>query len=140
MFFGIEDGCTKEDMAYAVFEGVVFSLYHIYETMGKPKAETMIITGGAAVNDSINRLKAEMFGLPVQIPEAFDTSALGAALIAAVGAGWYSNIETAVAHCVKISKTITPTGIYTPWLQKRYALYKALYPAVKEQYQKWKEL
>lgn len=140
VFFGMEADCTKEDLAYAVFEGVVFSLYHIYETMGKPKAETMVVTGGAAVNDSVNRLKAEMFGLPVQIPEEFDTSALGAALIAAVGATWYANMETAVDHCVKISKTVTPTGKYASWLRKRYDLYKELYPAVKEQFQKFKEL
>ena len=140
VFFGIEAGCTKEDMAYAVFEGVVFSLYHIYETMGRPKAETMVVTGGAAVNESINRLKAEMFGIPVQVPEEFDTSALGAALIGSVGALWYADAETAANHCVRIGKTITPTGIYTPWLQKRYGLYRELYPAMKEQFQKFKEL
>ena len=140
MFFGIGENCSREDMAYAVFEGVVFSLYHIYETMGSPKAETMTVTGGAAVNDSLNLLKAEMFGIPVTVPEERDTSALGAALIAAVGAGWYSDLDTAVARWVKIEKTVTPTGTHNTWLQKRYALYKQLYPAVKNQHQKLKEL
>ena len=140
MFFGIEESCTQKDLAYAVFEGVVFSLYHIYETMGKPRAESMVVTGGAAVNDSLNRLKAEMFGIPVKIPEEMDTSALGAALLAAVGAEWYADMEAATVDCVKIKKTIVPTGKFTAWLQKRYAIYKGLYPAVKNQFQKLKEL
>lgn len=140
MLFGIEESCTQEEMAYAVFEGVAFSLYHIYETMGKPHAESMVVTGGAAVNDSLNQLKAELFGIPVKLPEEMDTSAMGAVLIAAVGAGWYADMETAAAHCVKIKKTIVPTGKFTAWLQKRYAIYKELYPAVKNQFQKLKEL
>ena len=99
-----------------------------------------MVTGGAAVNDSLNRLKAEMFGIPVKIPEEMDTSALGAALLAAVGAEWYADMEAATVDCVKIKKTIVPTGKFTAWLQKRYAIYKGLYPAVKNQFQKLKEL
>lgn len=140
VFFGIEEDCTQESLAYAAFEGVVFSLYHIYETMGNPLAEALVVVGGAAANDSVNRLKAELFEIPVKIPQQKDTSALGAALVAAVGTGWYGDLESAVADCVKIQKTITPTGKYTNWLKQRYAVYKALYPAVKDQFQKLKEI
>lgn len=140
VFFGISGGCTQDELAYAVFEGVVFSLYHIYETIGSPNAESMVVTGGAAVNDSLNLLKAEMFGLPVKILEENDTSAHGAALIAAVGEGWYPDIDTAVKNSVKIKKTIVPTGNHTTWLMGRYSLYKELYPAVRSQYKKLKEL
>ena len=40
-FFGLEENITIEQMIYAVMEGVVFSLYHIYETMGKPDVDSI---------------------------------------------------------------------------------------------------
>ena len=140
MFFGICEQTGAEELAYAAFEGVVFSLYHIYESMGKPRAQSMKISGGAAVFPILNRLKAEMFGIPVEIMAENETSALGAAMIAAVGAGWYQDLQTAMTAVCKIKKTMLPTGMYKDWLDKRYLIYKELYPAVKLQYEKLKEI
>ena len=140
VFFGISENCTSKELAYAAFEGVVFSLYHIYETMGKLPANIMRISGGAAVFSLLNHLKAEMFGIPAAVLEENDTSALGAALIAAVGAGWYPDFETAIKDSCKIKEMIEPTGLYKEWLEKRFSIYKELYPAVKLQYERLKEI
>lgn len=140
MYFGICEDCGAEELAYSAMEGVVFSLYHIYETMGRPKAESMKISGGAAVFPVLNQLKAEMFGLRAEILEENDTSALGAALIAAVGAGWYENYEAAIEDTCRIKEVIHPKGVYKDWLHKRYLIYKDLYPSVKLQYERLKEL
>ena len=133
LFFGIEAGCSKEDMAYSVIEGVVFSLYHIYEHMGKPVAKTMKLSGGAAVNPVLNQLKAEMFGIPIEVLEEKDTSALGAVILAERGLGWKEADS-------RIKEKIEPTGRYNKWLRKRYSIYKTLYPSVKMQYEKLKEM
>lgn len=140
MFFGISSGCTKEDMLYAVMEGVVFSLYHIYESMGKPKATMMKIAGGAAVNPVLNQLKAEMFQIPVAVLEENDTSALGAIMVAALGAGWYESIEDAIQKICHIKEQIEPVGKYNASLEERYSIYKKLYPAVKEQYKELRRI
>lgn len=140
MFFGLHGECTKEDMAYAVFEGVVFSLYHIYEAMGKPFASGMKIGGGASVNPLLNQLKAELFQIPVWMVEEKDTSALGAAMIGVLGCGWYEKEQEVIEALCSVKEKIEPTGNYKKWLMKRFEIYKALYPAVKEQYQKLKEL
>ena len=140
MFFGISTGCTREDMAYAVMEGVVFSLYHIYESMGKPQSTVMKIAGGAAVNPILNQLKAEMFGIPVVVLEENDTSALGAAMIAAIGIGWFDSLEDAIANVCHIKEQRKPVGTYKLWLEERYSIYKKLYPAVKEQYQELRRI
>ncbi len=132
MFFGIGADCSKEDMAYSVMEGVVFSLYHIYEHMGKPEATMMKLSGGAAVNPVLNLLKAELFDIPVAVLEERDTSALGAVIVAERGLGWKEK------DC-KIKEKMEPTGKYKEWLHKRYAIYKELYPAVKLQYETLKE-
>ena len=139
-FFGIEEKCTAEQMAYGVLEGVVFSLYHIYETMRKPDVNTIRISGGAAEIEYLNKLKAEVFGVPVEIVEESDVSGLGACMTAAVGLGWYSDYSKAAEEWVKISHSIDSDGKYQEWFQKRFALYKEFYSDVKTLFQKWKEL
>ena len=98
------------------------------------------IAGGVAVNPVLNRLKAEMFEIPAAVMEEKDTSALGAAMVAAVGAGWYGNFTEAAADLCRIRERIEPTGKYRGWLEKRFSVYKKLYPAVKEQYEELKRI
>lgn len=137
-FFGIEEKCSMEQMAYSVMEGVVFSLYHIYETMGKPYMESITVSGGAAEIERLNILKAEIFGVPIEIVEESDVSALGACMVAAVGSGLYQNYDRAAKEWVKVKQKIIPTGRYGEWFEKRFEIYKELYLSLKPIYQKWK--
>ena len=68
VFFGITSATTHKQMAYAVMEGVAFSLYHIYENMGFPEAKQITIAGGAAKNRLLCKLKASLFDIPVLAP------------------------------------------------------------------------
>ena len=140
VWFGLGGDHTKEDLFYSIMEGVVFSIYHIYESMGCPEVKFLKLAGGAAVNPELNFLKAEMFGVPAGILAEKDTSALGAAMIAAIGNGWYSDNADAIADICKITEYVNPTGEYREWLLKRFEIYKAIYPAVKEQFLKLKEM
>lgn len=140
MFFGIGAGCTREELAYGVLEGVVFSLYHIYESMGKPEVTRFKIVGGAAVNPILNQLKAEMFHLPAEILEEVDSSAMGAVIIASVGAGWFSDYKKAAENICRIREVAEPSGKYEEWFQDRFSIYKELYPAVKNQYKQLRRI
>ena len=139
-FFGIEEKCSADLMAYAVMEGVVFSLCHIYETMGKPTINQITVSGGAATIDCLNMLKAEIFDVPIEIVEESDVSALGACMTAAVGLGWYQDYAKAAEEWVKIAGKIFPTGKYRQWFEKRYEIYKEFYLRLIPLYEKWKEL
>lgn len=134
VYFGIQAGCSKEDMAYAVLEGVSFSLYHIYEKMGSPEAKAMCTAGGAAVNRTLGQIKAELFSIPVKILKEHDTSALGACMVAELGVKWHQNVEEAMASCVEVEETLYPTGKYQEILKRRYSVYKELYPALKDNF------
>ena len=134
VYFGIQAGCSAEDMAYAVLEGVSFSLYHIYEKMGQPEAKVMYTAGGAAVNRTLGQLKAELFGIPVKILKEHDTSALGACMVAELGVGWHKDAKEAMNFGVKIEETLYPTGKYQETLKQRFAVYKELYPALKKHF------
>lgn len=140
VFFGIEENCTPELMEYSVMEGVVFSLYHIYEAMGRPEIKRICISGGAATIDCLNQLKAEVFGVPAEIVEENDVSALGACMVAAVGLCWYESLEQAQTEFVKISQTVYPAGQYHQWFERRFEIYKELYSSVNNLYGKWKQV
>lgn len=134
VFFGITSATTHKQMAYAVMEGVAFSLYHIYENMGFPEAKQITIAGGAAKNRLLCKLKASLFDIPVIILEENDTSALGAQMLAAVGSGGYESIETAMKeNCVQ-KVFVRPDRELNTILRRRYEIYKGLYPALKDSF------
>ena len=140
MFYGITSLCTKEHLAYAVAEGVVFSIYHIYEHLNKPKAKKLTVSGGASQSNLLNYLKAEMFEIPVQTLNESDTSALGALICAAVGNGAFATINDASKHYLSKKNIIMPDGRFKNILHKRYEIYKDLYPSVKNLNNKFKEV
>ncbi|MDY5229586.1 MAG: FGGY-family carbohydrate kinase [Eubacteriales bacterium] len=140
VFFGIDSKCGRENLAYAVLEGVAFSVFHIYERLGAPSADKITVSGGASMNKTLNTLKAELFDMTVITLEESDTSALGAAMIAAVGEGEYPDIcEAAKEFCV-YGESFTPTGNLNELLHKRFNVYKKLYPVLKDMYKKYKEV
>lgn len=139
VFFGITGETTKREMAYAVMEGVAFSLYHIYESMGFPKAECITVAGGAAKNKGLCRIKASLFGIPVHTLCENDTSALGAQMIAAVGDGTYTDLQEAISDNCNPQMCIMPDNAETELLRKRYGIYKELYPALQASYKKFRE-
>lgn len=132
-FVGVNGKCTKNHMAYAVLEGVVFSIYHIYEHLGAPLGTSLTVSGGASKNDFLNYLKAEMFNLPVKILEESDTSALGALIIAANASGETSDF-------CRTKQIISPDGKLKPILEQRFKIYKDLYPILKNTFKEFKEV
>ena len=140
VFFGINSNCENTDMAYSVLEGNVFSLYSIWEKFGAGQAVEMACAGGAARNPVLCQLKAEMLNMPIYTLAEEDTSALGGAIIAAVGHGAWGNVTDAAERLVKRVKTYEPTGLLRPRLLERFEIYRGLYPALRESYENWKEI
>ena len=139
-FFGLEENTNLEQMIYSVMEGVVFSLYHIYEIMGMPDINSIMVSGGAAEIEYLNALKAEVFGKKVVVVKESDVSALGACIVAAVGAGIYETYEQVMQEWVHVEKMIEPTQQGVEWFAKRFELYKELYGCVKPLYEQWKRI
>lgn len=134
VFFGIHKKCEKRHLAYAVMEGLVFSLYQIYEQLSRGETEGIrMITaaGGGAGNRTLNTLKAEMFGMPVKTLKENDTSALGAVMIAATAEGVFESLDAAAERLCEAETVIYPSGKYRDVLMERFEIYKRLYPSLK---------
>ena len=131
VFFGINSDCTKKELGYAVLEGVAFSIYHIYETMGAPTSDSITVSGGSSKNMLLNTIKAELFNKNILLLKENDTSALGAVKAAAKGMGIADSINS-IQECIK------PRGKYTQLLLKRYNIYKKIHSSLKDEFVNWK--
>lgn len=128
VFFGISDTTGKQDMAYAVLEGVVFSLYHIHEALGLDRPGRVITGGGSARNMLMATLKAALFDGEIVRACENDSSALGAAVLAMAGDG--AGLPDAMEHLVAYETLAQPNGALRKRLLERYAIYKKLYTDV----------
>lgn len=138
VFFGIESDTTREDLAYAVMEGVAFSTWHIMEILPKENIRQMICAGGATRNRELLQLKADLFGIPFVRAEEEDTSAYGACMIGAVGEKWYPDVRTAVTDMCSYAPAIQPQENKS--LQERFQLYKKIYRDLKQEFQEFRRI
>ena len=96
-FLGLSLAHTRAHTTRAVLEGVCFALRDsltILQDLGlSPKQ--VLLTGGGAKSAFIRRLQSEVFGLPVSTVNREEGPAYGAALLAAVGVGAFTDLAAA---------------------------------------------
>ncbi|MHC4645021.1 MAG: xylulokinase [Planctomycetota bacterium] len=134
VFFGLDLSDDSPSMAYAVREGVVFGLYHIFRQLriGDDIWDKTIRTGGTVTqDDSLTQLKADVFGMPFDVVKEKESTALGAAMIAAIGRGWYSDIHEAAGALAGVQQQVKPNPAKADSLKKRFEIYEQLYPALR---------
>ncbi len=139
VFFGMGADCDKTSLCVSIAEGVVFSLWHIYETLGRPQADRIAVTGGASKSEALNILKATLFDKPVYPCVQKDASAYGAAMLAAVGCGDYLSLGEAAADC-RYKEAIMPEKRFQSLMYQRFEIYRSLYPTLKKQFDKAEEI
>ncbi|MBP47899.1 MAG: glycerol kinase [Myxococcales bacterium] len=95
---GITRGTTRAHLARATLEGIALSCAELLEAMqadlGRELSE-LRVDGGAAANNLLMQMQADMLGCAVVRPEVIETTALGAAILAGIGAGLFEDIEAA---------------------------------------------
>ena len=75
--------------------------------------------------------------MPIEVSDANELGALGAAIIAATGAGLHPDLETAVARMARVSRRIEPDPPHVDRMNRRFATYRTLRDALDPL---WKEL
>jgi len=107
---GITRGTTAAHIARAALEAIAFQVTDVLAAMeadsGVPVAE-LRVDGGAAANDLLMQLQADLAGVPVVRPRVQETTALGAAYLAGLAAGvWKSTDEIAARW--QVERTFEP--------------------------------
>lgn len=108
--WGITRGTTRAHLARATLDGVAHQcadlLLAMQSDLGAP-LRGLKVDGGAAANGLLMQTQADLLGCPLTRPSLLDTTALGAALLAGVGVGAFSDLS-AVARAWRADATFTP--------------------------------
>ncbi|MCQ2464059.1 MAG: xylulokinase [Oscillospiraceae bacterium] len=132
MFFGLSAMHTKAHFIRAVMEGVAFSLRdckNIISEMGTDISD-MMACGGGGTSKLWRSMLADLYSCPVKTAGCKEGPALGAAILAFVGAGVYESVESACEAMISTDKTQEPDAQRTAEYEKYYQLYTKLYGSV----------
>ena len=141
-FFGLTARHGVAHMTRAVMEGVVLSLRDSLEIMRRLDLSVRQIraTGGGARSALWRELQADVYGVPIHRTTADEGPAYGAALLAGVAAGVYSDVEAACST-VRLRGEVTEPDLERSRIyDELYEVYRSLYPATKEAMHRLAEL
>jgi len=136
VFFGLSAIHTKYDMMRAVMEGVTFSQRNnldVFREMGVSFSE-MIATGGGGRSAVWRQMLADVYDFEVSTVQSKEGPALGAAILAGVGAGLFSSVPEGCDACVHKGTTQNPIDGNLMGYDKFYKLYLKLYQDLEEDF------
>jgi xylulokinase len=130
---GLAANHTRGNIIRAILEGVAFSLkdtFVIFDEMGVP-VETIRLGGGGARSALWRQIQADVYNHKVEIVEAEEGAAYGAAVLAGVGGGIWSSVDAACDAIVRIADRVFPNKEHSSLMNQQYAIYRNIYPALK---------
>ena len=95
-FLGMHRGTTTDDIARATLEGIALQVADLANSMTSLLGNDLKILradGGAAANEFLMRLQSDLLGVTVDRPRDIESTAIGAALFAGLGAGIYRGLN-----------------------------------------------
>lgn len=120
---GITRGTTRAHIARAALEGIAHAQADILEAMaadvGAPLKE-LRVDGGAAANDLLMQLQADLSGVPLARPRQLESTALGAAMLAGLGVGLWSGLDE-LRRAYPLERSFSPMGDPTAIRSRREA-------------------
>jgi xylulokinase len=132
-FVGITASHTKAHFTRAVMEGVAFSLrdsLEIFKEIGV-EISSIRLSGGGAKSTLWQQIQADVYGHPVELIEADEGAAFGAAILAGVGANHWKTVAEACEHSIRVTKTVEPNLESVKRLNHLYESYQSLYSKLK---------
>jgi len=133
VFCGLTLRHTWKHMTRAVMEGVVFSLrdgLELMQAMGL-KVEKIVASGGGAKHPLWLQLLADILGIEIIQSETEEAAALGAALLAGIGAGLYADFDGACQQAVRYSdQAYQPRAAVSEQYRSQAEVFRQLYPCL----------
>lgn len=123
VFFGLRYNHTKFHLLRAVYEGVTFSILDCFQSLSLP-ISALRFCGGGAKSDFWCQLVADVLNAQVVVPKNQELGALGAALLAGVGAGVYKDVHDAVEKTFVVKKAFTPREHISRFYRERFTVYR----------------
>lgn len=134
-FIGMHSSHTLEHFTRSVLEGITFSLREsldLMRTVGKKEINNIISIGGGSKNEDWLQIQADIFNANVIKLTSEQGPALGAAMLAAVGCGWFDSFEACANTFIQYEKEYQPIPENVKLYEEVYHIYKGVYQQTKE--------
>ncbi len=137
---GFGDVHTRAHIYRSILEGLGYALKDgllALQKKNRVKVNCLRVSGGGSQSDAAMQITADIFNLPAQRPHTFETSALGAAIDAAVGLKLHANFPAAVREMTRITDVFEPIpenrDLYNALFERVYLkMYRQLKPIYNE--------
>lgn len=138
-FYGLAGWHKEGHLLRALFEGVMFEHRRHIEVLAKAGVtfDRAVLSGGGSRSPHWPQMFADGLGVPITVPEARETGALGAAIGAGVAVGIFANYEAGISAMTRPRAIFQPVPAQTAHYDRRYRLYGAISDAMRPL---WNEL
>lgn len=133
-FLGMDARHTRKHFTRSVMEGITFSLrdsLHLLQTKGNKKFASIISVGGGAKSSIWLQMQADIFNIPVRTLETEQGPGYGAAMLAAVGCGWYETLEQCAKDFIVYKDVYYPIRENVSKYNDFYKIYQQIYGSIK---------
>ncbi|PHR92703.1 MAG: carbohydrate kinase [Robiginitomaculum sp.] len=121
---GFRELHTRGHLYRAIVEGIAFELRKGLSEIAKKNGVPITkirVSGGGSQSEAIMQITADIFGLPTERPHIYETSGLGAAMVASVGMGLHKDFSTAMTKMAKQGRVFHPDQDAVKIYDKLYA-------------------
>lgn len=135
-FVGLTLSHSRGHLARSIMEGVAYSLRDSLAILAQMKVPVKQIraSGGGAKSPLWRQIQADVFGQDVVTINAEQGPAYGVALLAAVGAGSYKNIQEACAATIRVVSRTAVDKKAVPTYDRGFPVYQQLYQSLKQDF------
>ena len=139
-FTGVTLEHDRFDFARAIMEGAAFGVRSALTDFSEngAKISSIIMMGGAAKSPVWTEILSAVCNLPIILLEQPDAGTVGAAALAACGAGLFPDYEAACSAMVKQKAIINPKDDDVVWYEKKYNCYQMMWKHLSSYYEEEK--
>jgi len=136
LIFGLSLNHTKGHLIRAIMESVAYALREVKEIIEERGGviEEIRSVGGQSRSSLWNQIKSDVLNIPIVSLEHESTESLGAAIIAGYGIQVFKSLVDASDRIVRVKQRFEPNPSNRRNYDTYYALYKKLYPSVRDCY------
>ena len=133
VFFGFTLSHTRAHFTRAIMEAIAYMLRRDLEGLQQlgASARELRVLGGGAKSRLWSQIKADVCNLPVIIPSHREAAVMGAAMLAAVGIGYYPDIPAAAKVMARPGTCVEPDPANRALYDATFNLYVSIYDALK---------
>tara|TARA_B100000029_G_scaffold515501_1_gene622778 strand:+ start:8032 stop:9519 length:1488 start_codon:yes stop_codon:yes gene_type:complete len=128
-FIGLHSGHSKAHLSRAIMEGVSFSIKDCLNLFKEntPSKHNYIFTGGGSKSDLWSQILSDTLNVPIKRVLNDSGACVGAAMLSAVGLGWFRNTQEAVNAWVSYEEPLIPDESNYYNYEKMYKKFQLIY-------------